>query len=126
MGVFVLIMETNRKLSKLFVVLVLFGAMSASAFAQQVRTSIRTEKAPLEQVLDNIEANSDYVFLYKESEVDKSRVVSVTTASTKITDILDEIFRGTDVAYSILDKQIVLSIKKQQPKQASSDKVRLL
>ncbi|MGN1221161.1 MAG: SusC/RagA family TonB-linked outer membrane protein, partial [Candidatus Cryptobacteroides sp.] len=118
-------METNRKLSKLCVVLVLLGAMSASAFAQQVRTSIKTEKAPLEQILDKIEANSDYVFLYKESEVDKSRVVSVTTTSTKITDILDEIFRGTDVAYSILDRQIVLSIKKQQPKQTASDKVRV-
>ncbi|MGN1210987.1 MAG: secretin and TonB N-terminal domain-containing protein, partial [Candidatus Cryptobacteroides sp.] len=118
-------MEINRQIIRFIAVLFFIAAFSVSATAQQIRTAVKIEKAPLEQVFDKIEANSDYVFLYKESEVDKSRIVSVTTSSTKITDILDEIFRGTDVVYSIMDKQIVLSIKKQQPKQTPSDKVRV-
>ena len=35
--------------------------------------------------------------------------MSVRSKSGKITDILDDIFKGTDISYTVIDKQIILS-----------------
>ena len=63
----------------------------------------------VEQVLNKIEETSDYVFLYNDETIQKSRIVSVRSKSGKITDILDDIFKGTDISYTVIDKQIILS-----------------
>ena len=102
-------MRTKRFIA----VLVILTAFAWAAAAQQLRTAIKMDKVPLEQVLDKIEANSDYVFLYRETEINKGRLVSVSTTSTKISDILDEVFKDTDIVYSFRDRQIVLSVRKQ-------------
>lgn len=114
-------MRTKRFIA----VLVILTAFAWAAAAQQLRTAIKMDKVPLEQVLDKIEANSDYVFLYRETEINKGRLVSVSTTSTKISDILDEVFKDTDIVYSFRDRQIVLSVRKQQPKTDTSTKIRI-
>ena len=65
----------------------------------------------IEQVLNKIEESSDYVFLYNDKAIQKNRIVSVNNNSGKIQDILDEIFRGTSISYTVVDKQIILSAK---------------
>ena len=52
---------------------------------------------------------SDYVFLYNDKTIQKNRIVSVRNKSGKILDILDDIFKGTDITYTVVDKQIILS-----------------
>ncbi len=65
----------------------------------------------IEQVLNKIEESSDYVFLYNDKAIQKNRIVSVNNNSGKIQDILDEIFWGTSISYTVVDKQIILSAK---------------
>ena len=69
--------------------------------------------------MNKIEENSDFVFLYNDETIQKDRIVSVNSSSGKITDMLDEIFRGTDVAYTVVDKQIILSTRQQAVQQSS-------
>lgn len=66
----------------------------------------------VEQVLNRIEETSDFVFLYNDKTIDKNRVVSVENPQGNISQILNEIFEGTPVSYTIVDKQIILSPKK--------------
>ena len=47
--------------------------------------------------------------IYNDETIQKSRIVSVRSKSGKITDILDDIFKGTDISYTVIDKQIILS-----------------
>lgn len=68
----------------------------------------------VEQVLNKIEEASDYVFLYNDKTIQKNRIVSVRNKSGKILDILDDIFKGTDITYTVVDKQIILSTNKMQ------------
>ena len=73
----------------------------------------------IENVLNKIEENSDYVFLYNNKTIQADRIVSVNSRSGKITEILDDMFRGTNVTYTLVDNQIILStkqIKQQEPK----------
>ncbi len=85
---------------------------ATAAPAQNIRSAIQTNNVTVEQVLNSIEKNSDYVFLFSDKGVKKNRIVSVKTRSTRIVDILDEIFRGTGTTYQIVDKQIILSAGK--------------
>ena len=74
-----------------------------------MRIAISMSNVSVEQVLNKIEETSDYVFLYNDETIQKSRIVSVRSKSGKITDILDDIFKGTDISYTVIDKQIILS-----------------
>ena len=94
-------------------------SVSLSALGQTLKEPLQMSRATVEQVLDRIEATSDYVFLYKESEIDRSRTVSLTGKSTRIADILNEVFAGTNVTWTIDDRQIVLAVKKEEPKKPS-------
>ncbi len=85
---------------------------SPAASGQNTRTPMQANNITVEQVLNRIEKNSDYAFLFSDKSVKKNRVVSVKTRSTRIADILDEIFLGTNTTYQIVDKQIILSSKK--------------
>lgn len=77
--------------------------------AQRTRTAISMRNASVEQVLNRIEETSDYVFLFNDKAIDKSRLVSVESKSGKICDVLDAMFYGTNVTYKVVDKQIILS-----------------
>lgn len=94
-------------LALLFTVVLQLSAMNG--FAQRMRIPISVSNTPIEQVLNMIEENSDYVFLYNDKTIQKNRIVSVNNASGNITDILGDIFRGTNITYTIVDKQIILS-----------------
>lgn len=102
-----------HKLLSLLLPVALIAASSVRAVAQSVRVPLETNGKTVEQVLDMIEENSDYVFLYKESEIDPSKVVTATVGSTSIKDILAAVFEGTGVFWSIVDRQIVLSAGRQ-------------
>ena len=115
-------MKTRHKLLSLLLSVIAFITVSLhTSRAQQVREPLQTKGMTVGQVLDMIEANSDYVFLYKESEIDPSRVVSATVTSVKINDILSVAFSGTDVSWNIVDKQIVLSVGKARPSVQSGE-----
>lgn len=103
----------------LILLFAVFLQLSANdSFAQRVRTSLGISKATVEQVLNKIESTSDYVFLYNDNTIQTDRMVTLNVASTKITDILNEVFAGTNVTYAIVDKQIILSTKKAAPEQS--------
>lgn len=90
---------------------------AGNGYAQRIRTSIAMSNATVEQVLNKIEENSNYVFLYNDNTIQKNRVVSVKNTSGKIQDILDKIFKGTNVTYNIVDNQIILSSRTKDAQQ---------
>jgi len=94
-------------LALLFAVVLQLSA--ENGYAQRTHVAISMNNVSVEQVLNKIEETSDYVFLYNDETIQKNRIVSVRSKSGKITDILDDIFKGTDISYTVIDKQIILS-----------------
>lgn len=108
-------------LALLFTVFLQLSAVNG--YAQTTRVPISMSNVTIEQVLNSIEENSEYVFLYNDKTIRKDRIVSVNNNSDDITDILTDIFQGTNVAYTIVDKQIILSTSKINVAQQNSLKV---
>lgn len=100
------------KISLVLLFFVAFHMQAASGYAQKTKIAISMTNATIEQVLNNIEENSDYVFLYNDKTIQTNRVISLKNRNGDIKQMLNEIFAGTNISYTIVDKQIILSTSK--------------
>ena len=99
------------RISLILLFAVVLQLSAENGYAQRTRVTISMSNVSVEQVLNKIEETSDYVFLYNNKTIQKNRMVSVKNTSGNILDILAELFHGTDVTYTVVDKQIILSTK---------------
>ena len=97
------------KITALLIVLGLTNVMAVSSYSQKARVSLNMTDARLALVLEEIENQSEFYFLYNQKLIDINRKVSLTAREQKIERILDELFSGTDVNYLVFDRQIVLT-----------------
>lgn len=94
------------------IILLFLGILQANAidsYSQKTRLSLDFTDAKLITVLDNIEAESEFFFLYNEKLLDTERKVSINENDQLIGVILDNLFSGTDVKYTIVDRKIILA-----------------
>ncbi|WP_217642889.1 TonB-dependent receptor [Draconibacterium orientale] len=99
------------KLTFLFSLMAVINTFASSySFAQNVRLSV--ENIPLVDVLQEIEQQTDYVFLYKNDLIDPEFKVSVDVEGQDVEVILNEVFKSTEIKYEILKKQIILTPNK--------------
>ncbi|MEN9444024.1 MAG: hypothetical protein RIS47_914, partial [Bacteroidota bacterium] len=99
------------KLSLLFIVLSMNYMYADNGYAQSTRLNMNMKDASVKEVLKNIEENSDFFFLYNSKLVDVDRIVNVQFENKNISEVLKFLFRNTEVAYAVVDKQIVLTNK---------------
>ncbi|MBN1819521.1 MAG: TonB-dependent receptor [Prolixibacteraceae bacterium] len=96
----------------IFFILMTFGQILAShSYSQTARLNIALNNVTVEQVLNEIEDESEFYFLYNKKLIDVERKVDINVKDEKIIDILDLLFDDTNVMYSVIDRQIVLSDK---------------
>ncbi|MEL7589310.1 MAG: TonB-dependent receptor [Prolixibacteraceae bacterium] len=81
------------------------------AYSQKTTLSISFSNTELVNVLDQIENETDYLFLYNEKLIDPSRKVSIDVRDQGIEEVLNLLFKGTGVKYAFLDRKIILSPK---------------
>ena len=112
---------------RIAVVLLFFSLLQTqanNAWSQKTKLSINFSDTELVDVLDQIENESDFLFLYNEQLIDANRKVSINVRDQGIEEVLKLLLAGTDVEYSILDRKIILSPSEsrramQQPKSIS-------
>ncbi|WP_010528498.1 TonB-dependent receptor [Thermophagus xiamenensis] len=80
-----------------------------SSYAQVKRLTIELENVKAEKVLDEIENQSRFYFLYNEKLVDVDFLTSVKFKDENIFAVLDHLFAGRDIVYKVVDNQIILS-----------------
>ena len=91
-----------------FILLVTLVHVSASVYSQQTKLSVSLKDVSVKEVLKSIEEQSSFFFLYKNENIDVSRIVTVDIKDKSVENILDEIFKGTTITYEIVNRQIVL------------------
>ncbi|MEI6277537.1 MAG: TonB-dependent receptor [Prolixibacteraceae bacterium] len=97
---------------RLVIVLLLVGFLQTYAndtYAQKTRISVSFTNTQLAKVLDQIENESEFFFLYNEKLIDANRRVSIDAKDERIDEILKALFYGTDVEYTITDRKIILA-----------------
>lgn len=90
-----------------------FCSMAESAFTQNAKVTINKRNASLKEVLTEIEAQTDYLFIYND-EVNADKKVSVKAKSESVKDVLNDIFKGTDIRYSMEGNHIILFVKSEE------------
>ena len=100
----------------LFVPALLFPA--SVIHAQNVRVTIRENKVKMEQVISAIEGQTRYLFGIDDS-VDTDLLVTVHVENEPLKKALDEMVRGTDIAYSVEGGNILLFRNSVQPGRAA-------
>jgi TonB-linked SusC/RagA family outer membrane protein len=97
---------------RIAVILMILGILQAranDAYSQKTRLSLNFSDARLASVLDKIEDESEFFFLYNEKLLDTERKVDIKVNDQLINTVLDDLFTGTDVKYTIVDRKIILA-----------------
>lgn len=99
-------------MKNILLLIILSGVQLVAAedtYGQKARLSLELSDAPVVSVLDEIENQSEFFFLYNSKLVDVQRRVTINIKKEKISKVLAALFAGTDVNYLVMGRQIILS-----------------
>lgn len=82
---------------------------ATNSYAQKATVNLKMQNQTVQTVLNEIENQSEFSFFFNTKHVDLQRRVSVDASMSDIFKVLDNIFAGTNVRYSVVDKKIILS-----------------
>ena len=105
--------STHRKVCRvmkltLIVLFISITGLFASVRSQNARVNIHVNNVKTSEVLEAIEAQTDYLFVYDKNEIDLNRKVSVQAEGQAVSRVLSSVFQGTDVAYAMEGSNIML------------------
>ena len=99
------------RISLLLLICCVTDLYSSAAYSQKATLSFNLKNVTVEEVLNQIEDQTDFRFLYNKKLVDVTRKISIHIINENISTILNEVFKDGDITYSINERQIVLSRK---------------
>ena len=102
-----LIMEL--KIAILIIVVSVSNVFAAPTYSQVAKVSLNMKNKSLEQVMDEIERQSEFYFIFNQKQIDVNRIVNIQVENKLITDVLPELFNGTNVNYAVFDRKILLT-----------------
>jgi len=102
------------KLTMVLFFLAITQMMANEAYSQTTKMTMHIKDVTVKEVLNKIEENSEFYFLYNGKLVDVNRRVSLEVNDQQINEILSTLFQETEVCYTVVDKQIVLTDKANQ------------
>ncbi len=87
----------------------LIQSFALDSYTQNTGISISVREMKLEDILIRIEDETKYRFAYNKNEIDLDKNYSVSIQNAEIRELLKALFEHGDIAYSIIDRQVVLS-----------------
>ncbi|MDR2497054.1 MAG: TonB-dependent receptor plug domain-containing protein [Tannerellaceae bacterium] len=98
------------KLITLLLCLSLSSVIASSyTYGQATLLSINMEKAPIIEVFNAIEEQTEFCFFYNSKLVNINRPVSIQVRDKNVFVVLDQLFKDTEVQYKVIDKDIILT-----------------
>ena len=97
------------KLTSFFLLISVVSVLAGKTYSQTKLLTLTFEKASVKEVLSKIEDQSEFYFMYSEKIIDVNREVSINVENQKIETVLNSIFTGTEVNYTVKDRIIVLT-----------------
>ena len=85
---------------------------ASSSYAQSASISLNITNQTVADVLETIENQSEFNFFYNGKLVDVGRKVTINAQNKDVYALLDQLFEATDVAYKVVDKDVILTINK--------------
>lgn len=81
---------------------------AGNAHSQNAKVSIRMNNVKLDKILNEIENQTDYLFIYN-NQVDINKITSVKVKNEAVAQVLDRILSGTGINYELEGTHIILT-----------------
>ncbi len=101
------------RLSAFLLLVFALQTWAAPSYSQQSRVTLKLDNVKVLDVLSEIERSTRFYFLFNKDLVDIERRISVSVDKEEIDQVLNDLFRGTNVKYVVSDRQIVLTTEKE-------------
>jgi len=102
------------KITTLLLFVSAFCLFAENTHSQNTKVTINQRNTQLENVLDEIETQTNYLFVYNK-HVDVNRKVSIRETNVSLENLLESLFEGTNVSYAVEGSYIILSSKDSTP-----------
>ena len=89
-------------------------AFSANSYAQNTKFSFRFNNASVKEVLKTIENESEFIIFYQDQQIDLERKVNIIAEDKNASEILEQLFTGTENVFTIKDRQIIIGKSQKQ------------
>lgn len=86
-----------------------FQVFASGSYAQTKSLNLVMKDATIREVLQEIQSQSEFFFLYNSELIDVTRKVSISIENEKVDETLSQIFSNGDVDFLIKDRYIVLT-----------------
>lgn len=100
----------KHKFPYLLFFLLLFSCF-ASVYGQERTITLNLSKVPLNTALKEIEKQTSMSVVYNTNDVDINRLISIKVSRESLNNVMNQLFKGTGISFSIVDNHIVLSAK---------------
>lgn len=107
----------------LFLLVSVASAFASTTYSQSTALTLQLNNTPIEDVLNRIEEQTEFRFLYNKKMVDVERKVNVAVEGKSISEVLDNLFKNAGISYTISDRQIVLNKKESLTSAQQSNRV---
>ena len=98
------------KLSLILILLPIIQVFPYESYSQQ-KVTFNLKDVTIKEVLNEIKSQTDFKFLYRNSEVNVNNKVTLVAENDTIKEILNRLFQNTEIKYLMVDKQIILTKK---------------
>lgn len=96
------------RISTFLLMVCVFCSYAGNAHSQNVKVSIRMNNVKLDKILNEIENQTDYLFIYN-NQVDINKITSVKVKNEAVAQVLDRILSGTGINYELEGTHIILT-----------------
>lgn len=91
-----------------------FCSFAGNTHSQNARVSINKSNTNLDEILSEIESQTDYLFIYN-NQVDINKKLSIKVKNKPVSDVLDNLLKNMGVSYAMEGTHIVLTKKTENP-----------
>ncbi|MFW5774506.1 MAG: SusC/RagA family TonB-linked outer membrane protein [Tangfeifania sp.] len=95
------------KVTLLLLLVSVVSVLAGETYAQSTKLTLQLNNAQINEVLLQVEEQSEFRFFYNEN-VDVEERVSVNVKNQTVFDILNDILKGTNIQYKVIGRQIAL------------------
>lgn len=101
----------GMRLTTLFVLLFSIQTLSLVS-AQQKVVTIKMQAATVKELLQEIEKQTDYNFIYESDKVDLTKKIDIDIANKSVEDALTEVLTQMGLSYSLNNNLLLLRLKR--------------
>lgn len=96
------------RISTFLLMVCVFCSYAGNAHSQNAKVSIRMNNVKLDKILNEIENQTDYLFIYN-NQVDINKITSVKVKNEAVAQVLDRILSGTGINYELEGTHTILT-----------------